>query len=280
MKTILVPCGGGFKRDIRYCRFPPCDGNIEEEYRLTKTECNPHTCEDNYLNGSEIIAHSPFTARQNRRCVFPFTFQGEEYRKCVKSSVIAPPTDRSIEVYSESQQWCGLVEDVDMSPEEWAMCSADFIGTWSTWTDLKCTERCFILQERYCIVAECIGESERQTVRCAEGNPVFTPLFDPCYLENIGECVEPIWNDWSSWTCNCDKETVRTRTCDGGKFGLTCLGDPHDKRKIRNKAQLDTCNPSDLEECDESDLNDFLNLQKEIKVRACSNLTSSKLSAI
>ena len=110
--------------------------------------------------------------------------------------------------------------------------------------------------------------------------PFFTPLFDPCYLENIGECVEPIWNDWSSWTCNCDKETVRTRTCDGGKFGLTCLGDPHDKRKIRNKAQLDTCNPSDLEECDESDLNDFLNLQKEIKVRACSNLTSSELSAI
>ena len=99
-------------------------------------------------------------------------------------------------------------------------------------------------------------------------------------MENIGECVEPIWNDWSSWTCNCDKETVRTRTCDGGKFGLTCLGDPQDKRKIRNKAQLDTCNPSDLEECDESDLNDFLNLQKEIKVRACSNLTSSKLSAI
>ena len=176
MKTILVPCGGGFKRDIRYCRFPPCDGNIEEEYRLTKTECNPHTCEDNYLNGSEIIAHSPSTGRQNRRCVFPFSFQGEEYRKCVKSSVIAPPTDRSIEVYSESQQWCGLVEDVDMSPEEWAMCSADFIGTWSTWTDLKCTERCFILQERYCIVAECIGESERQTARCAEGNHVFYPI--------------------------------------------------------------------------------------------------------
>ena len=80
--------------------------------------------------------------------------------------------------------------------------------------------------------------------------------------------MEPIWNDWSSWTCNCEKETVRTRTCDGGKFGLTCLGDPIDKRKIRNKAQLDTCNPSDLENCDESDLNDFLNLEKELKARA------------
>ena len=90
---------------------------------------NPHTCEHNYLNGSETIAHSPSTGRQNRRCVFPFSFQGEEYRKCVKSRVIAPPTDRSIEVYSESRQWCGLVEDVDMSPEEWAMCSADFIGS-------------------------------------------------------------------------------------------------------------------------------------------------------
>ena len=83
--------------------------------------------------------------------------------------------------------------------------------------------------------------------------------------------MEPIWNDWSSWTCNCDRQTVRTRTCDGGKFGLTCMGDPIDKRMIRNKAQLDTCNPSDLEGCDESELNDFLNLGKEIKARACSN---------
>ena len=49
------------------------------------------------------------------------------------------------------------------------------------------------------------------------------------------------------------------------------MGDPIDKRMIRNKAQLDTCNPSDLEGCDESELNDFLNLGKEIKARACSN---------
>ena len=49
------------------------------------------------------------------------------------------------------------------------------------------------------------------------------------------------------------------------------MGDSIDKRMIRNKAQLDTCNPSDLEGCDESELNDFLNLGKEIKAWACSN---------
>jgi len=79
-----------------------------------------------------------------------------------------------------------------------------------------------------------------------------------------GECQNPSWNSWGSWSCNCKQQNVRYRKCDGGIFDLSCLGPTKHVEKITGSAQIKVCEPEMLLNCTKDQLEQFLNLKNEL----------------
>ena len=140
-------------------------------------------------------------------CVLPFKYNGKSYDSCTKE---ASPQWRNGEAETGSRQWCGLTDNLDLNEaripdfktscfsvlkgesskvtkRQWAVCRADQIGKWSSWKSNGCSKFCRLEQSRTCLVSPCHGESIKNDLPC-----------------ETGDCEQPQWQEWSTWSCQCD----------------------------------------------------------------------------
>ena len=121
------------------------------------------------------------------------------------------------------------------------------MGKWSSWQSDGCSPFCRLLQSRRCLVSPCHGEKTKSDLPCSNG-----------------ECEQPMWSDWSQWSCQCDATRTRHRDCDGGQFKLVCQGLAIHTQKL-DVDNIETCDMNKMDECNEDELENYLNFGKELE---------------